>query len=92
MLEYESANPGQDYDQKEQAQHEHPDTDHEKHEHSGVEATDFTGARGNTKQASTGQGNSGIVGTLKGARKEKAAEGRGSYDAGPNTESGPVRA
>jgi len=62
---------------------------HEKHEQPGIEATDFTTAGEDTAQTKpAGKGKHGIVGALKGARKARQAEGRGSYDAGPSTESG----
>lgn len=85
MLEYETANPGQDSDQKEQAQHGRPETSHEKHEQHGIEATDFTGARWNTQAM-----NSGIIGGPKEARKAKQGKDRSSYEAGPSSESGPA--
>lgn len=93
MLEYETVNPGQDFDQKEKAIFNHTPPNeashHEKHNQSGVEVNDFTGAGGpTTKGITAGKEKHGIMGALKGGRKGKQTEERGSYNAGPSAETG----
>ncbi|KAK4693818.1 hypothetical protein P7C71_g3646, partial [Lecanoromycetidae sp. Uapishka_2] len=78
MLEYETANPAQDSDQKEKAQHVPTAPSQAKHEQSGIEATDFTVMSGLINKVKNAIGNkdgeSGQTSTGTGLENEHGSQ------------------